>query len=601
MGALLANRKGIWYNMHGKMGKEAMPLPQKRIARYRRNLKYAFFPSLLLCFMYIVWGPMEVYMGNAATFRFGYFDILLPMLALTAACTLAIMLVISFFPRKLFRLAVSSLFALSLCSYIQNLFLNLNLGLLEGEEIPWADYAEHGKKNLLLWIGMFIAFTGGLVLLRKRTRRWARRLSAALLAVLVLTMGIFTVQYLQSDVYKDDGKVYLLDGSEQYHVSAEGNVILFLLDYFSNDYIDATLEKFPDILEPFHDFTYYDNCDPTYIGTFPSLVHMLTGAPFDTTVPIETWFKNAWGSESARYFYRAMRDQGYAKFNFFDTNTDYFGLKYAQDYVSNLRVLEGDVYTMNTKTMVKTMLKLSLYRHLPHMFKQRFYMASKVFNTTVTVDRSAVAPCYNGTSFNWVLREGLTPVSGEGKYFIVQFLRGTHPPYEIDHYINQNPDATLEEAAAGYLKIVANYLDALKAAGVYDDATIILTSDHGDKENSMQVLYFIKEPNVHREEMATSSAPISHNDMLGTLMHAMGGEYPYGESIYDFSEGDARERTVMRNYIDTSYPYVRKYKSLVNGTHTVMYAYTYTGNRYDLRKQIRRGPTQILPLTESFN
>ena len=64
-------------------------MPQKRIARYRRNLKYALFPSLLLCFLYIVWGPMEVYMGNAAAFRFEYLDILLPLLGLAAACSLA--------------------------------------------------------------------------------------------------------------------------------------------------------------------------------------------------------------------------------------------------------------------------------------------------------------------------------------------------------------------------------------------------------------------------------------------------------------------------------------------------------------------------------
>ena len=41
--------------------------------------------------------------------------------------------------------------------------------------------------------------------------------------------------------------------------------------------------------------------------------------------------------------------------------------------------------------------------------------------------------------------------------------------------------------------------------------------------------------------------------------------------------------------------------STADGTHTVMYAYTYEGDRKDLRKQIRRGPTEILPLTESFN
>ena len=72
-------------------------------------------------------------------------------------------------------------------------------------------------------------------------------------------------------------------------------------------------------------------------------------------------------------------------------------------------------------------------------------------------------------------------------------------------------------------------------------------------------------------------------------------------SIYDFSEGEMRERTVMRNYIDPKYPAVPKYHSTAQGTHTVMYAYTYTGDRRDLRKQFRRGPTDILPLTESFN
>ena len=97
-----------------------------------------------------------------------------------------------------------------------------------------------------------------------------------------------------------------------------------------------------------------------------------------------------------------------------------------------------------------------------------------------------------------------------------------------------------------------------------------------------------------------SSAPISHNELLGTILKNIGAESGL-PTIYDFADGDVRERTVMRNYIDTKYPYVPKYHSTALGTHTVMYAYTYTGDRRDLRKQFRRGPTEILPLTESFN
>ena len=117
----------------------------------------------------------------------------------------------------------------------------------------------------------------------------------------------------------------------------------------------------------------------------------------------------------------------------------------------------------------------------------------------------------------------------------------------------------------------------------------------------MQVMYFIKEAGVTREEMAVSSAPVSHNELLGTILRNIGVTDSPLPTIYDFADGDVRERTVMRNYIDPKYPFVPKYHSTAQGTHTVMYAYTYTGDRRELRKQFRRGPSQILPLTESFN
>ena len=576
-------------------------LSHKKTARYLRNLKYAALPCLLLCFMYCVWGPMEVFVGNASNFRFRYNDVIWPLLTVMALLSAGLTALIALLRRRVFAFAISCVFAFALCSYIQNMFLNLNLGLLEGEAVDWLQYTAHGWKNLWLWALMFLAIVIILMRFKKHTRLIVMWCSAVLLAVQAITFGVVSVNHIRSDAHRAQEPAYVLSGEGQYDVSAQGNVVVFLLDYFSNDYIDATLKVYPDILEPLHDFTYYDNCDPCYIGTFPSVVHMLTGNAFNTAVTIDDWFNQSWTSDSARAFYSALAQNGY-QFHFYDSSSTYFGLKYAQPYVKNLKLVPNETYTVTKNALVRRMLRLSMYRYLPHMFKKDFYQPTNVFNEMVNLYSEEIPMSYNSAAFYNVLStNGLRRVENDGKYLIVEFLRGTHPPYEINENIEWDETATLEQCAAGYLKIVAAYLDQLKAQGVYDNTTVIITSDHGDKEDSMQVMYFIKEAGVHRDKMAVSSAPISHQEMLGTLAHNIGFAYTHGKSIYDFSDHEKRERTVMRNYIDPNYPAVPKYQSTATGTHTVMYAYTYTGSRKDLRKQFHRGPSQILPLTESFN
>ena len=576
------------------------PLAQKKKAGYARRWKYAVFPCGLLCFMYCLWGAMEVYVGNAGNFRFTYLEALLPLLAITLAATAALAALAALLRKKAFNLAISLVLALAVCSYVQNALLNLNLGMLSTEDIDWSRYTAHGWKNLALWGGLLALIVTVLMLLKKRTRRVVRLVSAALLAVHVITFGIVSAQHLTSDANRAGQAEYVLSGEKQFQVSAEGNVIVLLLDYFSNDYIDAGLREYPDMLAPLKDFTYYDNADPAYIGTFPSVVHMLTGNPFDTTVPIEKWFKNSWEGENAKMFYAALAEKGY-KFNFFDSTNDCFGLQYAEAYINNLVKLERGDFSVRYERLIPSLLQLSAFRYVPHAAKRALMPTSLQFYMAVPLNSKEVPVCYNRNAFYNVLHAyGLEKVQGDGKYFIIEFLRGTHPPYDVNENAEPDTKATLAQCAAGYMKIVGEYLQKLKDAGLYDSSTIILTSDHGDKENSMQVMYFIKEAGVTRKAMAVSSAPISHKDFLGTVLKNIGVESGL-TSIYDFKDGDLRERTVMRNYIDTSYPYVRKYRSTMLGTHTAMYAYTYTGDRKDLRRQFRRGPTEILPLTESFN
>ncbi|MBR3637153.1 MAG: hypothetical protein IKN45_04430, partial [Lachnospiraceae bacterium] len=81
--------------------------------------------------------------------------------------------------------------------------------------------------------------------------------------------------------------------------------------------------------------------------------------------------------------------------------------------------------------------------------------------------------------------------------------------------------------------------------------------DHGihDDDDSSGVefptaatpMFLIKEKNVHRENIAMCSAPISYEDFQATILENMGllgpeDEVIFPDSIYKYSEGDLRVR-----------------------------------------------------------
>jgi len=146
-------------------------------------------------------------------------------------------------------------------------------------------------------------------------------------------------------------------------------------------------------------------------------------------------------------------------------------------------------------------------------------------------------------------------------------------------------------------------MEEMKRLGLYDDATIIITADHGDKDANMQVVYFIKEAGETHDEMDENAAPISHDDFPGTLLSIIGGDYSqYGTSIYDWNEGDKRQRTCSVVSRDTLlYPVGSSYSDKGTGAHNVWKTYTYTGDGDDLVKIQKRDKYTHEQLKQSFN
>ena len=558
----------------------------------------------LLLFMYAVFGSMEVYLGNIKDFPMNLWETLLPLIAVFLIGVIVIPPIVAIPKGIIWRILTGLISGAALCSYLQNLFLNKNVGLLGDDDVDWSRFGNYGTTNLIMWGAALLVILVLAILLKDKWGKVSAWVCSALLAVQAIALAVMIVTAPSSDAIALT-KRYILNGSDQYTVSSKKNTVVFVLDYYANTYYDRVIDKYPKAAKYFNDFTYYSNCDPVYIGTFPSMTHMLTGYEYDPTSKIDDWFNAAWNSTSSEAFYQCLAEED-TQLRLYTTSGKNLGLKYAAGKVSNLvdGELLADTRTINHPKLIREMMKLAAYRYFPHEFKQYFMVSSGDFTSILSYNGVGIEKVRNSYEFYKALKsEKLTVDESNGNLLIVQHLRGTHAPYNLSSKVTRHPGSSLEATGVANLKIVKEYLNQLKELGLYDDATIIITADHGDKENNMQVIYFLKQPGEKHKKMKESKAPISHDDFPGTLLQTMGRsakDYNF-TTIFDFSEDDERERTVMVNTMDRSYPKVPKYGSFSEGTHTAVNYYTYEGDLRDLRKRIKRGPSKTVPLAESFN
>ena len=113
----------------------------------------------------------------------------------------------------------------------------------------------------------------------------------------------------------------------------------------------------------------------------------------------------------------------------------------------------------------------------------------------------------------------------------------------------------------GALKIVYEYIQNMKKLGIYDDATIIITADHGqnlhigeksinldDCELTSNPILYVKLPNEHNDKVKYSNAPVSHTEFAATVINAVGGNADlYGRMFNQISEDESRERVFIFN------------------------------------------------------
>lgn len=445
---------------------------------WKVRLPLALLAPFAFVFTFVLFGPCEIFIQNMQEMPFPFLA-LVPVLLLAGAAMFAVLLLVLLLLRgKVFNLAVSLLFAGTLAGYLQGNFLNIGHGSLDGNAVSWPSFKFPMLQNCLVWLLVFGAVFLLLYLSRKAWTRGIELACAVLIGAQAVAFIALLVQTGPDRVFRVGQEKAYVSRDGIYEVAPENNVIVFLLDRLDNRFTDEALALHPQWQERLGGFTYYHDFTGSYINTRPAVTYFMTGVRHDYTVPWADYFQRAW-SEPVYQLLPGIHDAGYKTRIYSDCSYVFGEAEYAEDFVDNIL---RDTQIVHRKLMLVKMLVLSAYRYAPEALKPYFQMYSGELGDVVSVLGDGMENnlfTVDDVAFWRSYREhGLTVDPDAQGVFQFYHFEGAHSPYVMDADAQPVEGGTRNGQIAGNMEMIFRYLDELEEKGLFDDATIIITTDH---------------------------------------------------------------------------------------------------------------------------
>lgn len=545
-----------------------------------------------LLFVLFIFLPSDTFIGNAEEFEMTYNMFIGKFLHAYAIYALPAVLLLICIEGDVFDYITDILSGITLAIFVQYQFLNNHLPLLGTADSDFAENIGLVVSNMLIWI-LLISLPMSLRKISKEKLGRVATIVGICPTVFFILAYVLTLISAPSYAYHITSE-YFFDPVDQYTLSSEKNVTVFLLDAYDQKYLNTLLEEQPELFDDLKDFTMYTDAVSVYDSTTTSMSQMFGGCNFDNTLDIHDWMANGWNSDDTVSFYEALHDNGYTvnSYNFPAPYPEYLLGKF-DNLCQYDKPIEQEPSEFDYEDFAESMRTLSMYRAFPYVIKQFIPIDKYDFKNYVEFEDMPDA-MYMNEDYEANLSLSLTDNSGT---FSITHLKGTHLPY----------DSSVESAHC--LRIIAEYCNQLKALEIYDKTTIIVVSDHGEHQEgpSSQPICLIKRAGDSASSITFNASPVYFMDIIPTLAEASGicgegSENPYGTSIFSLTEDMDRERTWYDRVRNESYPPVFNTGRLsYAGIYNTYYAYEFTGSYADLYQMtLDRNATYIYPMTEYF-
>lgn len=522
------------------------------MTRWRRFLG-VLFPALLVPLQLLLFGTHTLYSNNQQEFSASFSSIAVHLVPAMAAAAGFLVVIGILLPERAYRRYVTALVAFGIVLWIQGNLVVGDYGALTGEDIDWSGHAWRNRYEPLLWVGLPAAA----VVFATTLFSIAVFASRVLIALQLALLAITAAQADPEARAKWEGAPDAI-----FQVSSTQNVFHFVLDGFQSDvFLDIIEAERAEMDRRFSGFTFFANHAGAFPTTIVSIPAMLTGRVYRNQQPMRRFISAQFKRAS---IFNVMRGQGYqvdaVSGLVFDraSATNYFRLP--TPYVT---------YDEYVRFSAWQLADLSLFRHSPHLAKPAIY-----------------------NDQNWRLQQWFAsdtrarrnlPLTGEA--FLRDFtprLRVGHdrPLYKyvhagIPHWpvsldadcndigINRASRKLYAGQARCAVRRMGEFMDRLRALGVYDRSMIVISSDHGiairpdgftgdrdvlgaplsDLSGSAHALLVVKPPHAGGP-MRISQAPTSISDIPATIVETMGLNNPFpGTSALKIDERAERPRS----------------------------------------------------------
>lgn len=520
------------------------------------RLRIALLCAAAFCFTVIIFGPLELFLGNTGFFPFP-FGLAWPVMTVTGIVACVVITAVLLLTRgKVYNTLVSLLFSGLVAGWLQRNFLNdiTSHGSLDGTTVEWELFTRTTMINLLIWCAIFVAVFFMLYLSRKVWSMAVQWGSALLIGAQAVTL---VVLLLRTDIPSVNSGY--LSTATMFDISPKKNVVVFLLDRFDNYFADTLLEQDTELWEDFSGFTYYRNCTGSYSRTYPSVNYMLTGCEDNYDCLPAEYAEKAWGGDT---LVRRIHDAGYGTKLYTDSRYTFINADYLGDSVDNVVKEAKDI---DTGLLIRSMLNLSAYLYSPECLKPSFRIYTGDLDGVTSTSDAWVddeAAFFRGVMNGISVGEN----ENENGSFIFYHLRGCHEPYSMNENgeVQWFTDITegLYAQLRGDIKMIKSYMAQLEDFGLLDDTAIIIAADHGRTGTVLDLsdgitrcpTLWVKPAGADRSSpMTVSSKQVSHDNLRASILSYFGLKQDTDpDTLEEIGEDEQRERYFRAQCCDIS-------------------------------------------------
>lgn len=497
-----------------------------------------FAVALLPVLNITVFGTSTIYYGNAGEFESGYSSLLFIFLVITVPAALLLSALGLVFRTGARQVYISQLFGLGVLLWAQGAFMMHGYGVLDDRGIDWDAFGLRAWTDLLIW---------GLVLVAATV--FARRLSQVAVAgslLLILAQGALFARaaiMMGEDVWTKDLKHRAFPSEEIFAYSSSGNIVHIVMDNFQSDvFLELVQEQ--EFEREFDGFIFFqENTAPAHHTAY-SIPAIFSGRVYTGSVSPGEYYREAMESG----FHNVLAEHEY-KINLMPM------LSMRQGRFANYFEIPG-VYDGSESDVIRKeaayLLDVSIFRQIPHIARIWMYNGNN-WRLSMWLSDPELNKAFQHRKFFADYIDKLRVEDGVPAYHFMH-LWPPHPPFTTTRS-GRYAGAVLPNTREHYLdesrpmvKLFIDLLHRLKDLGIYDDAMILLQSDHGGgfepefMPRRLLGLFMVK-PRGRSGPLQVSDSKTSGADAARTVLDGVSIENSFpGRDVLSIGRGENRRR-----------------------------------------------------------